>query len=307
MNVLGFLVKIPVFLLFFRSGRKILAAAAMIIVLAILFSNLGPQSFEMSPLQRKIGDELVEKAVEQFPWNRQVGSVMMIADVEAWSPFFQDAIRERVTNYKSDGSRKFDILPDAFTTRVMKTMGFKTNPGRLSDAEVDEVVRTMEADTLLLVRFTGRDYIEDADSVSGHLSCTFYGRRGVEPIRISVSAEHEKSTGMTGRIAHYFKTKSTAMKLVWGVIGVLLFPFLMAPVTLTVVRLQSAKINALMIFVYALFIYVAEGLVFSAPKGVLQGLLMCAWAVAILWYLLRTCDMLASPGFRRRMQTRLRS
>lgn len=303
MNVMRLLLKLPIYLFCFRSGRRLLASVVMIVVLAILFHHLGPQPFEMSPMQERIGNELVEKAVDQFPWNREVGSVLMIADVEAWSPFFQDAIRKKVTNYKTDGSRKFDILPDSFTARVVKTLGFKNNPGKkLSEESIKRIVKTMEADTLLLVRFASTDYIECEDSASGHLSCAFFGKDKVEPVVINVSAEQTKSMGAWGSIVYYFKTMSMSHKLVWGVLGVLLFPFLMAPVTLTVVQAHSAKVNGFMVFVYAVVIFLFEGLLFSAPKGVLQALLMCAWGITIVWYILKTCDILASPGFKQRMQ-----
>ena len=302
MNVIRFLLKIPIYLLFFKSGRRLLASVVMIVVLAILFYHLGPEPFEMSPMQERIGNELVEKAVERFPWNREVGSVLMIADVEAWSPFFQDAIRAKVTNFKTDGSRKFDILPDSFTARVVKTLGFKNNPGKLSDKSIRRIVDSMDADSLLLVRFTSRDYIEDSDSASGHLTCMFFRKGQSDPIAIDVSTEQKKGMGVFGFLAYYFKTMSMSHKLVWGVLGVLLFPFLMAPVTLTVVRAQSAKLNGFMIFVYAVVIFILEGIMFSAPKGILQALLMCAWGITIVWYLLKTCDLIAAPGFRRRMQ-----
>lgn len=302
MNVMRFLLKIPVYLLFFKSGRRLLASVVMIVVLAILFFHLGPEPFDMSPMQKRIGNDLVDKAVEQFPWNREVGSVLLVADEEAWSPFFQDAIRAKVTNYKTDGSRKFDILPDSFTARVVKTLGFKNNPGKLSDKSIRRIVDSMEADTLLLVRFTSRDYIEDTDSASGHLSCTFFGKGKSNPLTINVSTEQKKEMGLFGFLAYYFKTMSTSHKLVWGILGVLLFPFLMAPITLTVVQAQSAKANAFMIFVYAVVIFTFEGLMFSAPKGILQALLMCAWGIAIVWYILKTCDLIAAPGFKRRMQ-----
>ena len=140
MNALHFLLKIPLFLFVFRSGRRLLATAAVIIMTVILFRNLGPQPFEPSPVEERIGKELVQKAVDRFPWNVEVGNVLMIADVEAWSPFFQNAIRDKVTNYRSDGSRKFDILPDSFTARVMKTLGFKNNPGRMTDDSIKRIV-----------------------------------------------------------------------------------------------------------------------------------------------------------------------
>ena len=304
MGMLRFILKIPLFMFCFAGGRRILFSAATVIVLAVLFHHFGPQAFELSPLQKQIGNELVEKAVDNFPWNNDVGSVMMVADVEAWSPFFQDAIREKVTNYKSDGSRKFDILPDSFTSRVIKALGFKNNPGKLSNEEIKDIVNKMEADTLLLVRFTSRDYIENADTISGHLSCTFYTRGKADPTLVSVSAERKKDMGTLGSAMHYFRSMSSPHKLVWGILGVLLFPFLMAPVTLTVVNAQSAKANGFMIFVYALLLFAFEGILFSAPTGICQALIMCVWGIAIVWYLLRICDMLASPGFRRRMQVR---
>ena len=303
MNVLRFLLKIPLYLFFFKSGRRLLASVILIIVLAILFHNLGPQSFEMSPIQRQIGKELVEKAVAQFPWSRDVGSVLMIADAGEWSPFLQDSIRAKVKNYRTDGSRKFDILPDTFAVRVMKTLGFKINLGKmLSEDSIQRIVEKMDADTLLLVKFASDDFTEDEKNAYGRLSCMFFLKKTHEPIWINVSAERKKSSGFFRSLAYYFRPVSSSHRLVWGILGVLLFPFMMAPITLTVVRAKSAKANGFMVFVYAVVIFLFEGIMFSPPSGTFQALLMCAWGVTIVWYLLKTCDMLASPGFKDRMQ-----
>ena len=311
MNALRFLLKMPFFLFCFKGGRRILLSVLTIIVLVILFHHFGPQPFEMSPMQRRVGKELVEKAVDAFPWNNIVGSVLMIAEVEQWSPYFQDAIREKVTNYKADGSRKFDILPDSFTGRVLKSLGFDNSVGKLSDNQIRRILDDEDgADSLLLIRFTSRDYVEDAETIGGHLLCTFYTKNpdgNIAKIPVSVSTEHKKATGFVGKTVHYFRSMTTPHKFLWGILGVVLFPFLMAPVTLAVVRAQSAKANGFMIFVYAALLFLFEGLLFPAPTGILQSLIMCAWGIAIVWYLLKTCDMLASPEFRRRMQVHARS
>lgn len=311
MGALRFLLKVPFFLFCFRGGRRILLSVFTIIVLVILFHHFGPKPFEMSPMQRQVGNDLVEKAADAFPWNKIVGSVLMVAEIEQWSPFFQDAIREKVTNYKPDGSRKFDILPDSFTDRILKTLGFSTSTGELSDEQIHRILNEEKsADSLLLVRFTSRDYIEDAETIGGHLLCTFYtkGPDGkATKIPVSVSTEHKKASGFFGKAVHYFRSMTTPHKLLWGILGVILFPFLMAPVTLAVVHAQSAKANGFMIFTYAALLFLFEGLLFSAPTGILQSLIMCAWGIAIVWYLLKTCDMLASPAFRRRMQVHARS
>lgn len=311
MGALRFLLKVPFFLFCFRGGRRILLSVFTIIVLVILFHHFGPKPFEMSPMQRLVGNDLVEKAADAFPWNKIVGSVLMVAEIEQWSPFFQDAIREKVTNYKPDGSRKFDILPDSFTDRILKTLGFSTSTGELSDEQIHRILNEEKsADSLLLVRFTSRDYIEDAETIGGHLLCTFYtkGPDGkATKIPVSVSTEHKKASGFFGKAVHYFRSMTTPHKLLWGILGVILFPFLMAPVTLAVVHAQSAKANGFMIFTYAALLFLFEGLLFSAPTRILQSLIMCAWGIAIVWYLLKTCDMLASPAFRRRMQVHARS
>ena len=311
MSALRFLLKMPFFLFCFRGGRRILMLAFTIILLLVLFHHFGPQPFEMSPMQKKVGDDLVEKAADAFPWNNVVGSVLMISEVDAWSPFFQDAIREKVTNYKPDGSRKFDILPDSFTDRVLKALGFNNNTGDLSGEQIRRILdEEKSADTLLLVRFTSRDYVEDENTIGGHLLCTFYtkGHDGnVVNIPVSVSTEYKKATGAMARTVHYFRTMTTPHKILWGVLGVLLFPFMMAPVTLTVVRAQSAKAYGFFVFVYTVLLFLFEGLLFPAPAGILQALVMCAWGIAIVWYLLKICDMLASPGFGRRMDVHSRS
>ncbi|MBQ7179175.1 MAG: hypothetical protein IJS08_17295 [Victivallales bacterium] len=300
---MSFLLRTFLFLFCFRSGRRILAFIVTISLLTFLFYHFEPQRFNMSPIQKRVGNELVEKAVEKFPWNREVGSVMMIEGEEAWSPFFQEQIRAKVANFNHNGSRKFDILPDKFTERVIKTLGFKSKPDKLSDSSINKIVEKMDADTLLVIRFSSKDYIEDEKTASGHLSCTFFSKMQPEPLSINVSVEHKKASGPFTSLVHYFRIMPMPHRLIWGILGVLLFPFLMTPLTLTVVHAQSAKANGLMVFVYALVIFIFEGLLFFPPKGIFHALLMCAWGIIIVWYILKTSDLLASPGFRQRMQS----
>ena len=273
-----------------------------IISIWVLFYNFGPQSFNMSPLQVRIGNELVEKAVKRFPWSVDVGSVMMMAEEDAWSPFFQDSIRSRVENFKSDGSRKFDILPENFIMRVKKSFGFKNDVGILSSSQVARIKRSMEADTLLLVRFTKSDYRENENISKGRLVCVFHRKRDDRPITIEVDMEQEKNIGHLERVVLYFQSMSMIHRFVWGVLGVLLFPFLTAPITLSITKCRSAKANGLMIFIYSIVIFIAEGLLLPAPSDVFDAILICVWGIIIVWYLLKSCDLLASPEFKQRMQ-----
>ena len=81
--MLKFLLKIPIYLFFFRTGRRMMVLTLLSLVGLILFCNLGPQKFKLSPIQSRIGEELVRQAVDRFPWDKDVGLVMMISDREA--------------------------------------------------------------------------------------------------------------------------------------------------------------------------------------------------------------------------------
>lgn len=300
--MIHYLAKLMMFLFCFKLGRGIVLTSCVMLSLFVFFCNWGPQSFEMSPLQTHIGNALVEKAVDRFPWSDDVGSVIMIVEEDAWSPFFQDAIRSCVMNYKSDGSRKFDISPDSFSRRVVKSLGFKNDYGILSALQIERIKKMMKEDTLLLVRFSTSDYRENADMARGRLLCVFHRKGGLDPIKIDVEVTHNKGIGLIEKTSLYFKSMSKIHRLVWAVLGVLLFPFLMAPLTLSITRRKSAKLNGVMIFVYSIVLFLLEGVMFSCPSNLMEAFIACVWGIIIVWYLLRTCDMLASPEFSRRMQ-----
>lgn len=297
-----YLIKMLMFLFCFRRGRRILLSSFVIILLFIFFCNFGPQPFRMSPLQEQVGNALVEKAVERFPWSADVGSVMMIVEEDAWAPFFQNAIRSRVMNYNSDGSRKFDISPDSFSARVVKSLGFKNDTGILTDAQIEQIKKTMKEDTLLIIKFSVSDYCETAEYAKGRLLCVFHRKGSCQPLKVEVDVIQDKDVGVFKKMSFYFKSMTKVHRLVWAVLGVLLFPFLTAPITLSITKRKSAKMNGFMIFVYSLVLFVIEGIMFSAPSDFFEACIACVCGVSIVWYLLKTCDMLASPGFRRRMQ-----
>lgn len=297
-----YLIKMMMFLFCFKWGRRIVLTSLAMMLIFVFFSNFGPQTFKMSPFQIRVGNALIEKAVERFPWSANVGSVMMIAEEDAWSPFFQDKIRERVTKFKSDGSRKFDILPDGFSNRVIKSLGFKNDVGILSKAKIKRIKDTMTSDTLLLVRFTKSDYQEDENISKGQLVCVFHRKGDDNPIEIKVEVAQEKNISCVDRVILYFQSMSTMHRFVWGVLGVLLFPFLTAPITLSITKYRSAKANGLMIFIYSIVIFLAEGVLLPAPSDIFDAILVCVWGIIIVWYLLKTSDLLASPEFTQRMK-----
>jgi len=301
--MLKFLLKIPIYLFFFRTGRRMMVLTLLSLVGLILFCNLGPQKFKLSPIQSRIGEELVRQAVDRFPWDKDVGLVMMISDREAWSPYFTDAIRDRVTYFSSNGGRKFDIQPDSVADRLLKILGYATTRRPLSDEQLARICRRMEADTLLLVRFGGDDYVEDEHRAAGRLECAFYPKSGREPLRVTVESACEKRSGVFDPVVHLFDRMSVVERCVWAVLGVVLFPFLMAPVTLLVLRRQSARANALMIFFYSLAVIVVGAMMFPAPGDALEGAFWCVCGIAVIWYLLQVCELIASPEFKRRLKS----
>ena len=301
--MLKFLLKIPIYLFFFRTGRRMMVLTLLSLISLILFCNLGPQRFKLSPIQSRIGEELVRQAVERFPWDRDVGLVMMISDREAWAPYFTDAIRDRVTYYSSNGGRKFDIQPDNAADRLLKILGYKTTRRPLSDEQIAQICRRMEADTLLLVRFGGGDYVEDERRATGRLECTFYPKSGGEPLRVTSESAYEKRSRLFDPVVHLFDRMTIVERCVWAVLGIVLFPFLMAPVTLLVLRRQSARANALMIFFYSLAVIVVGALMFPAPGDALEGAVWCICGIAVVWYLLQVCELIASPEFKRRLKS----
>ena len=161
----------------------------------------------------------------------------------------------------------------------------------------------MEADTLLLVRFGGDDYVEDEHRAAGRLECAFYPKSGREPLRVTVESACEKRSGVFDPVVHLFDRMSVVERCVWAVLGVVLFPFLMAPVTLLVLRRQSARANALMIFFYSLAVIVVGAMMFPAPGDALEGAFWCVCGIAVVWYLLQVCELIASPEFKQRLKS----
>lgn len=298
-----FVFKFPVYLFCLRSGRKLLSIAFLVALGMIFFAHFGPQRFKPSPLQRRIGTDLVQKAVDRFPWDREVGTVKMISDCEAWEPFFTNAIRARVTDYSPNGGRKFDILPDSFINRILRALRYKTAYSALSDEQIARICTKMEADTLLLVRFGGDDYTEDENHVTGRLKCLFYSKQDRSPIVVDVCSAYDKKTHALDPVSHYFGRMNVVGRFVWFVLGVVLFPFLMAPVTLVILRRSSARVNALMVFFYSIFIFAVAGILLPAPRDIVGGLIWCVGGIAVVGYLLKICDKIASPGFRRRLRS----
>lgn len=301
--MLKFLLKLPIYLFLFRTGRRMIVITLLLLVGIILFCNLGPQRFKPSPIQSLVGETLVRQAVDRFPWDSDVGLVMMISDREAWAPYFTDAIRERVTYYSSNGGRKFDIQPDNVTDRLLKMLGYKTTRRPLSDEQITRICQRMEADTLLLIRFGGDDYVEDEQRATGHLECIFYPKSGGDPLYVTSEFVYEKQSRLFDPVVHFFNQMTVVERCVWAVLGIVLFPFLMAPVTLLVLRRQSARANALMIFFYSIVVIMICALMFPAPDDALEGAVWCVCGIVVVWYLLQVCELIASPEFKRRLRS----
>lgn len=301
--MLKFLLKLPFLMLLFKRGRRALFTAFTVTVLLVLFHNLGPRRFVLSAYQEQMLEDLVEKAVSRFPWSAETGRVMMISDSEIWPPRVTDAIRAKVMDYKSDGSRKFDVIQETFADRFLKTLGFETTRQPLSESQIEKLRSNMPADTLLLVRFGSGDYKETETSVIGRLECRFYRKNGKTPNVITVtSAIDKRKDKALSLMEHELQTTPMPRRFIVAVACVLVFPFIVSPLTLLVVRRRRAQANAVMIGVYAIANFAIISLFIGLPTEWPQSILLCLAYAAVLLYLLFTCDLIASPSFKKRLQ-----
>lgn len=290
--------------LILEDGRKALYFTIVLASMAVVFLNLFPSSLKLSSIQRQVGDELVNKAVDKFPWDTEVGTVEMITSCGLWANYFSKAVRERVTNYKSDGSRKFDILQEGFIDRVCRMVGMNVGRKTLSEKEILRRLKNTPADTLLILNFSESEYLEDEKKATAAFSCSFYKKSGGEPLVIPVNATYVKNeeAGVCTRIARGFKGMSSPTRIVCGLLAILFFPFFAAPITWMIVRRQKVRANAWMVASYSIILMIAIGLLFPFPTTFVGALLYCAVAVSVLYWILFTSELIASPGFKKRMQ-----
>ena len=292
---------IPIYLICSRSGRRLLLAVLFLLSAVYLVYRYESAGYRLSPIQERVGEELVDRAVEQFPWSADgVGRVRLISEDDHWE-YFQDAIRLKVADFDSSGGRKFDILPDnffiqagRFFSRLAGALGFSSSGKRLSPEKIDSIRRKMDADALLLVRFDRNDYQEDETNATGRLTCTFYSKENLPPKVVTAGVICQKSGQILNRIDSFSRSKSFAMRLLWAVLAVVLFPFLVAPITLSVIKKQSSRLTACLMIIYILALFVFEWVMWGTPVTLAQSVWLCVWGVAIIWYLLKVSNYLAS-------------
>lgn len=286
--------------LILEDGRKAMFFFLVIVALCTVFFCLVPREPDMSPIQRQLGDDLVRQAVDQFPWNREIGKVEMITTCAEWPNYFSKAVRERVLNYKSDGSRKFDILQDGIVDRFSRMLGLRIGEKSLSDAEIARRLKNTSADALLVLKESG--YEESGNEASARFVCTFYKKSGEPPLTVSVHANYEKgkSAGLLATLR--LRGMSCATRIVLGFVVIFFFPFFASPITLAIVSRHNARSNAFMVMSYSFVLMLAVGVFFPFPRTVLGALIFCTMCVAIVWWLLFTSELIASPGFKKRMQ-----
>ena len=295
------LVKLPIFLLFFRSGRRVLGTALVALALFVLFRRLCPEAPELSPYQQRTLDALVDDAVSRFPWSDETGLVRLVAEEDAWAPHVTAAIRDRVANFGRDGSRKFDISRETVMARMLSDFIGDDRTGRLTAAQLERIRARMNEDTLLVVRFGSRDYAEDEREVSGHLTCTFMPKSSGKATVVESSERFEKAHGGASAATPPSRRMPAQRRVVRGLGFVLLFPFVVAPLTLGVVRLRSAGANAILMAAYAAINFAVVFAVVGRPVGWGRAAALCVALPVVLWYVLAVCEMVAKPLFRERM------
>lgn len=304
--MIGSILKFPFFLLLFSSGRRFLGTAIVTILLLVVFWHWGPQRVDLSAREQRALQHLVKKAVEQFPNRAEMkiaGFVKMVSDREQWAPLVTDAIRERVMN-AADGKRKFDILAPGFFERIARSLGFSTVMREKTTDEMQAMAKRLGRDTdaILLVRFGGPGcYVEDADgNATGRLVCEFYFKDGRAPHKVVAKYENTEPVTAVEVAETAVHTMPVARRCLWALGIVLLFPFVMAPLTVRIIRSHSTTANFLMVGVYtAVNILVVLALT-GAPEGWTQSLLMAIAMIAILFYTLSVCELIAGPERKRR-------
>ncbi len=196
-----------------------------------------------------------------------------------------------MARFNAEGSRKFDIVPDGFWKRLGRTFGI----GQTTRTEsIDSIRRKMKEDALLLVHFDGLDYAEDPTNAVGRLTCTFFGKPGTPPRVVTSQAVYRKPGRLLGRAGLELQGIPFARRLFYAILAVLLFPFVMSPLTVTVLRRRSARANAFMMLAYIAAALAFEWMLWGPPAGTAQAVLFCLWSGAVVWYLLMTGDYLAS-------------
>ncbi|MBR4171239.1 MAG: hypothetical protein IKR48_06270 [Kiritimatiellae bacterium] len=289
-----FLWAIPIYVFCSRGGRKLLSIVFLSCTCFYFLHRLEPAKYQLSPIQRNVAENLVQQAVEQFPWSRDgVGRVLMVSDSDSWD-YFQDAIRRKVAEFGPDRSRRFDILPDHVLKRIGKTIGVGQTMSPLTIDKIDSIRQKMDADTLLVVHFDGTDYTENETTAQGRLTCTFYSRQNLPPKTVIANYTHEKTSQLLNQVGYVTKSYPFAMRLLCAILGVLLFPFLMLPITITVIRKQSSRLNAWMVLIYILILFAFEWAIWGTPTNVIEAMMLCLWGVLIIWYLLAVSNYLAS-------------
>ena len=282
-----FLSKISFFYILIRGMGMVGSSIALIIMLSTWgYLRYGPQPTKLSPMQESIGTELISKSVDQFPWSKEVGKVLMLPVKNDWDAFYSNGLRDRVFLK----GKKFEITQEGGMRRVMKDLHLYNTPD-LSEKDIRKILENMVADTLLVAHLVS--YTEDPGSAVAELKCVFFKKDG-KIIPITAVVERKKAGLLTGikllnkdRLLH-------GKRIFFAFCAVLLFPLMVLPITLIIVRKQSAFANIFLVASYSI-VLIALGVWWLGPiEGIWHGILAIALSLGVVLYMLYSCEFVAS-------------
>ena len=267
-------------------GPRGSTVAVVLIGACWLYSEYGPQAPNIPAVRRHVGLELARSAVEHFPWDKEVGSVLMLPVQGDWGTFLTDALRRQI-----EDTGRFQLAPESTMRRLSKDLHLYSQAS-LDAQRVQNVLRDMTQDTLLVGRL--RTYAEDSKEVVGELNFVFVRKGGGAPIPVHVSKRLSKGLFHAEYLLVGARLTTWGQRLFFWFLSVLVFPLLVAPITLAVTRRQKAMANLVLVAVYS-FVLIAWSVVIIGPVELWwQGLTMIAVSLVIIGYMLMSSDVLAS-------------
>lgn len=275
--------RMPLFYILVRGMGMVGSSLGVIVMLAAWgYLRYGPQSTKLSPMQESIGTELIAKSVDQFPWNKEVGLVLMLPVKNDWDAFFSNGLRERVFLK----GKKFEITQEGAMRRVMKDLRLYNTPD-LTEKDIRKLLENMAADTLLVAHLVS--YTEDPGSAVGELKCVFFKKNG-KVIPVTAVVERKKSGWLSGLSLLNKDRMLRGQRIFIAFCALLIFPLIVLPVTLGIVRKQSAFANIFLVAGYSI-VLITLGVWWLGPiEGLWHGILAIALSMGVVLYMLYSCE-----------------
>lgn len=269
-------------------GPRWTAVGVILIGLAWLYATYGPQAPKISSVRRHMAESLIREAVRQFPWNREVGTVFMLPVQGDWGSFITDALRREI-----EESGRFQLAPEPVVRRILNDLHIYPESS-LDEERVGRVLRSMKEDTLLLARL--RSYEEDHRSAVAELNCVFIHKATGRVTPVSVFKELRKGLWGWEHLLVRLRLATFGQRLFFWFIAVLVFPLLTMPLTLAVTRRQNAIANLILVSAYSALLIVWSVITIGPIEKWWQGLMMIGVSIAVIAYLLFSCNAIAASN-----------